>query len=84
MKKNEKWKKIGQILKSKKGNLYIKFEDVSTLNDGDTIMIEKPEVEINRLHELGYIKDEELEGRLENIPDFVKYNLNQGPHSQND
>lgn len=42
---------------------------------GISLQIEKPEVGLRRLNELGYISDENLVKRIEATPDFIKYNI---------
>lgn len=72
---SKKWTEIGSIRMSQKGKLYIKLDSVEGLEDGVALQIEKPEDKIKRLHELGYIKDEDLEKRLEQIPSWLKYQI---------
>ena len=74
-----KWKEIGSIRMSQKGKLYIKLDDVEGLENGIALQINKPEDKIRRLHELGYIKDEDLEKRLEQIPEWLKYEITMPP-----
>ena len=74
-----KWKQVGSIRMSQKGSLYIKIEDASTIADGDALQIEKPEDKLRRLHELGYITDEQLEDRISKLPDWLKYEISQAP-----
>ena len=47
-------------------------EDVKA---GAFINIAVPQDNIKRLYKLGYIKDEDLEGRLDKIPFYIKYEL---------
>lgn len=77
----KQWKNVGSIRESKKGKLYIMLDDVSTLTDGIALQIEKPEVKLRRLHELGYLTDDQLEERLEKVPKFIKYEISQPPEN---
>lgn len=65
--------------KNTKGKLYIKIDDISTLEDGVTLQIEKPQDKIEKLNKLGHIKDEDVERRLESIPEWLKYEITQPP-----
>jgi len=42
---------------------------------GLSLQIEKPEVGLRRLAELGYIEEDALQKRIEAIPSFVKYHV---------
>lgn len=46
---------------------------------GLSLQIEKPQDKIRRLAELGYIEDEDLESRLESIPEYIKYEISLPP-----
>lgn len=46
---------------------------------GLSLQIEKPEDKINRLCELGYIDEADLESRLEQVPDYIKYEISLPP-----
>ena len=43
--------------------------------EGVALQIEKPQDKINRMHGLGFIDDDKLEGRLASIPDYIKYEV---------
>ncbi len=47
--------------------------------DGLSLQIEKPKDKINRLCELGYIDEADLEARLEQVPDYIKYEISLPP-----
>jgi len=42
---------------------------------GVSLMIEKPETEIRRLADLGYIEEEDVEKRIEQLPESLKYKI---------
>jgi len=70
----KEWIEFGSIRLGKDGKtLYLKIEKDISLKEGMNVQIEKPQDTINRLHELGFIKDEDLEKRLESIPEWKKY-----------
>ncbi|MDX1373730.1 MAG: hypothetical protein R3321_14750 [Nitrososphaeraceae archaeon] len=48
---------------------------------GLSLMIEKPEDQILRLAELGYIEEKDIEDRLSSIPAWKKYIIKIGPSS---
>jgi hypothetical protein len=50
--------------------------------DGIALQIEKPADKINKLAGLGFIKEEDLEKRLAQIPEWLKYEITLPP--QND
>ena len=74
-----KWRQVGSIRMSQKEKLYIKIDDASQIKDGDALQIEKPEDKLRRLHELGYITDEQLEDRIAKLPEWLKYEISQAP-----
>ena len=43
--------------------------------NGLSLQIEKPQDKVNRLCELGYIEESDLEKRLDSIPDYIKYEI---------
>lgn len=49
---------------------------------GLSLQIEKPQDKIMRLAELGFIDEDKIESRLEQIPDYIKYEISLPP--QND
>ena len=46
---------------------------------GLSLQIEKPQDKIMRLAELGYIDEDKIEARLEQIPDYIKYEISLPP-----
>lgn len=56
---------------------------ISALKDpghyGISLQIEKPEAKIRRLAELGYLEEDKIEQRLNNIPDWLKYEISLPP-----
>ena len=46
---------------------------------GITLQIEKPVDKLNRLNELGFIKDADHERRIEQVPDYIKYEISLPP-----
>lgn len=47
---------------------------------GLSLQIEKPQDKIRRLAELGYIEEDDLERRLESIPEYIKYEISLPPN----
>ena len=43
--------------------------------DGLPLQFDTPQSEIRRLTELGYIKEEDVEKRLDSIPSYIKYKI---------
>ena len=77
-----KFIKLGDIMKSKKGGLYIKVDNrLESLNvngqqfKGEYINLEKPQVKYERMLEKGTITEDEYETKVAAIPDFVKYEV---------
>ena len=68
---------FGELLTSKSGTKYIKINKDITLNlkEGDCIFMEKPEQNLARLVEKGFITQEEAKERTAKIPDFLHYLL---------
>ena len=46
---------------------------------GLSLQIEKPQDKIMRLAELGYIEEDKVEARLEQIPDYIRYEISLPP-----
>ena len=46
---------------------------------GLSLQIEKPQDKILRLAELGYIEESDIEKRLEQIPEYIKYEITLPP-----
>ena len=44
-------------------------------NDGLALQIEKPVDKIMRLHELGFIDESKLQGRIDAVPPYIKYEI---------
>lgn len=49
---------------------------------GVSLQIEKPQDKVRKLAKLGYIEEDQLENRLNSIPDYIKYEIQLPP--QND
>ena len=79
MSEKKKWSDIGSIREGNSGKLYIKLDKVDELYDGVALQIEKPEEEINRLYELGFVNDEQKEERLSKLPSWLKYKIKLAP-----
>ena len=47
--------------------------------NGISLQIEKPVDKLNRLCELGYIDEGDLETRIEQVPDYIKYEITMPP-----
>jgi len=74
-----------QEKRNKEGS--VSFENLMALRDaidehirnpgefGVSLQIEKPEVGLRRLADLGYIEPEKLEARIAAIPNFIKYEI---------
>lgn len=73
------FKRVGQMLKSKGGKYYLKFENQEnepiTIESGDALMLQKPDEQIDRLVELGKITSDEGEAKKAKVPGFVKFNV---------
>ena len=69
---------VGQILESKSGKLYIKFEEDVQINKGDTLTMVRKVDEINKSVESGSISEERGEELKEKLS-FIKYTLNKPP-----
>lgn len=67
--------RIGQALKSKSGQTYLKIEQDVTLKKGDALFLTKPADDIDYLVENGKLDKEAGEARKAKIPDFVIYNI---------
>jgi len=77
-----KWiNNCGQILKSKKGTLYIKFDADFDVKKGDTLVMEKKVDALDKSVENGNITEERAEELKEKLH-FVKYELHKGPRSE--
>lgn len=46
---------------------------------GLALQIEKPQDKIYRLNELGYIDDDQVEARIDAIPDYIRYEVTLAP-----
>tara|TARA_R100001086_G_scaffold224004_2_gene141855 strand:+ start:857 stop:1132 length:276 start_codon:yes stop_codon:yes gene_type:complete len=86
MAKNVKFVNMGAIIKRKDGGLCIKLNTgegspLKSLNingklfKGEYLNLDKPQVKYERMLEKGMIDEDEFEEKLENIPDFVKYEI---------
>lgn len=79
MAEKKKWTKVGALLKSKAGGLYIKVDDKLegsvVLTKGMTLNLQDPRKRNLELAEKGFITQDEAETRNEKIPDFVRYDI---------
>lgn len=71
----KEWIQTGSIRLGKTGKLYLKIDTIKGLTDGCTLFINTPEENLERLHQNGAIDAEKLEKRIENVPDWLKYEL---------
>lgn len=73
------FKRVGQMLLSKGGRYYLKFENQEnepiTIESGDALMLQKPADQIDRLVEAGKITEQEAAEKKEKVPAFVKFNV---------
>jgi len=69
--------KVGQVLKSKGGKTYLKFEKNISITEGEALFISTPADDINYLLSSGKITQEEAAEKLNKVPDFVLYNIKQ-------
>lgn len=67
--------KVGQALKSKGGETYLKFEQDVVLKKGDALFLSRPVDDIDYLVKAGKLDKETAEQRKAKIPDFVIYNI---------
>lgn len=77
-----KYQRIGQIRQGDDGSYYLKIEQDVTLTAGQSLTIEKPESEIDRLVERGFITEDEGDARKAKVPTYVKYNVKVRPAKQ--
>ena len=78
--------KLGALIKDKDGGYYISVDDsLETINGKPIapskngkryISVEKPDVKYDRMLEGGHIDEDTYNERVENIPEFVKFELN--------
>lgn len=66
-----KYTEFAQVRQGQDGSTYIKVLEEVTLKPGMTIFKDTPQAKVQKLHELGYINEDELESRLEKIPDYI-------------
>lgn len=69
--------KVGQVLKSKGGKTYLKFEKATTIQEGEALFISTPAEDIQFLVETGKLTAAEGEAKLAKVPSFVLYNIKQ-------
>lgn len=83
MAEKKKWTKVGALLKSKAGGLYIKVDDKLegsvVLTKGMTLNLQDPRKRNLELAEKGFISQEEAESRNEKVPDWVRYEVSLAP-----
>lgn len=69
--------RVGQVLKSKAGKTYLKFEKNVTISEGEALFISTPQEDINFLLTSGKITQQEADEKLAKVPGFVLYNIKQ-------
>lgn len=69
--------RVGQALKSKAGNTYLKFDKAITISEGEALFLNTPQADIQSLVEKGKITQEEADQKLAKVPSFVVYNIKQ-------
>ncbi len=47
--------------------------------NGISLQIESPIDKLNRLNSLGFIEDKDLDGRIEAVPEYIKYEITLPP-----
>ena len=72
----------GQILESKAGKLYIKFEKDFTIKAGDTMQMKNHFESLDEAVEAGRLSQEKVD-ELKEKTSFVKYKLTLGPSNDN-
>lgn len=50
------------------------FEEI-VLKNGQNLQLQRPEAEVRALFERGFIDEDEMERRIEKLPDFVMFNI---------
>lgn len=70
-----KWNKVGQILRSKKGLLYIKMDKDVTLKKGDALQLRDPRKSLEEAVAKGKMSAEKAEEMLSKIRDFVRQDV---------
>lgn len=79
--KNENYIKLGAIMKSRDGGLYIKLDSEADLEINGrkfprtSLSLEKPSLKFDRMLAKGVIDEAEYEEKVDKIPDFVKYEV---------
>lgn len=66
-----KYVEFAQVRQGQDGSTYIKILEDVNLKQGMPVYKDTPQDKVKKLHELGYIEDDELEARLEKIPDYI-------------
>lgn len=78
-----KWlNNVGQILESKAGKLYIKFDEDLEIKKGDTLVMKNHADEIQKSVEEGRLSEDFAQELLEKTS-FVKYKLDKPPRDAN-
>ncbi len=67
--------RVGQVLKSKGGNSYLKFEKNVTISEGEALFLSTPQEDIDYLVSSGKLTADEGEARKAKVPDFVRFNI---------
>ena len=76
---SNKWlNNCGQILESKKGKLYIKFDESFDIQKGDMLVMKKKTDAIDESVSGGHITEERGEELKEKLS-FIKYELHKAP-----
>lgn len=78
--------RVGELLKSKKGALYLKFSNPKKdekmesfeVQDGDVLFLKKPEDYYKGLADAGVITDEKATEIISKLPHFVKFFVEKG------
>jgi len=69
--------KVGQVLKSKAGKTYLRFEKAVNIAEGEALFISTPAEDIEFLVTSGKITRQEADDKLAKVPSFVLYNIKQ-------
>jgi hypothetical protein len=69
------WKKVGSIRKSKKGNLYIKFDSDVTMTKDSVLQIQNPRDKVQALMKSGKLSEQEGNERLAKIHEYIRQEI---------
>lgn len=70
-----KWTKVGAVLKSKKGSLYIKIDTDVSLKKGMNLTLQDPRKKLEESVAAGRLTEEKAEEYRTKIPDFVRQDI---------